>query len=133
MIATAFKHGYECRLCGCVHPNDGMAITCAQNHDVTATFHKETVYLCTECDEVYDDRDDAVLCCESSPKKLKSYWECPICGDKHETEDEALDCSCLKVGKAWDSPVEFMDLFDNTNHPPIEQLSADKYRFISYC
>ena len=54
-----------------------------------------TKYQCGLCLSIYADEDSAVECwreCVGEEVDVRKGYVCPLCGDIHKTEAEALDC-----------------------------------------
>ncbi len=46
-------------------------------------------YLCTECDTVHDDEEDALDCCAPLVEEI---YLCPVCSLGYDREEDAIDC-----------------------------------------
>jgi hypothetical protein len=62
---------------------DPTAFRCAMNDAQEYT----TNYLCPICKEEHDDEEEAIFCCQD-----RDIYECEICGEKYENEDECQEC-----------------------------------------
>ena len=45
----------------------------------------KTVYKCPICGEEHEEEEEALLCCQS-------YYECDICGEEFEEEQDSINC-----------------------------------------
>jgi len=52
---------------------------------------KVTGYLCPECEEFYEDEDEAEECCPREVEKTER-WQCVTCDDIYEDKDDAYNC-----------------------------------------
>jgi predicted RNA-binding Zn-ribbon protein involved in translation (DUF1610 family) len=48
----------------------------------------ETKYQCPICGDEHSDEDDALYCCQ----EYGPNYQCPVCGTEYESEDEANEC-----------------------------------------
>lgn len=51
--------------------------------------HPKAVWRCNACRFTHDDEDDARECCQPS---ITEGYECPVCGEFHAEEAEAIAC-----------------------------------------
>lgn len=49
----------------------------------------QSKYKCPRCDELHDDYDEALECCELN---IAEVWLCPVCQDQFGDEEMAIEC-----------------------------------------
>lgn len=63
----------------------------------------EHKWICEECGEYFDTKEDAINCCYANEEDreeleesdiIREAWVCPFCEYEYDTEEEAKDCSC---------------------------------------
>lgn len=55
----------------------------------------EPKWCCNECNCVYDNKDDALECyydCHRGDENIDKVFVCPLCNEKHDSEEEAIAC-----------------------------------------
>lgn len=66
---------------------------CGPNVEYTKTKESKAgaskVYLCPECSEAHDDRDDALRCCRPH---VETAWVCDVCDTQYGTKERAQNC-----------------------------------------
>lgn len=69
-----------------------------ESHPARTSRRAIECWQCPDCDEVYDDEDDAIECCENESDNpvscLQEARMCPVCASNNTDARDASDC-CL--------------------------------------